>query len=107
MRGADVGSQTAPAVHGAWPPETGLRGFSSGRLNAAPPDVPVERPLSGAAFGGCRPVAVLRRGDLHAPKQSFENACRLEDYLDHSMLAMTASNSAPESCEGSTSISAV
>ena len=52
-------------------------------------------------------VAVLRRSDLHAPKQSLKNACRLEDYFDHSMLAMTASNSAPESCEGSISISAV
>jgi hypothetical protein len=46
MRGAEVGFQTAAAVRDAWPPETGRRGFGSGRLNAAPPEVPVERPLS-------------------------------------------------------------
>ena len=42
MRAEDVGSQTAPVVHGAWPPESGVQGVGSRRLNAEPPDVPVE-----------------------------------------------------------------
>ena len=68
MRAEDVRSQSAPVVRGIWPSETGLRGFGSGRFNAAPPDVPVERPLTGTAHVGERPIAEAGGSYLNARK---------------------------------------
>ena len=35
------------------------------------PMSPVERPLSGVAFGGCRPIADMRRSGLGARNLTF------------------------------------
>ncbi len=62
----DVGSQGAPVVGGAWRPETGRQHVGCGRLNAQPPAASIERPLTGAAFGRCRPEAGFGRTELTA-----------------------------------------
>jgi len=70
-RGGDVGSQSAPVVRGAWPPETGLRGFGSRRSTATAIGVPIERPLAGAAHVAERPICDIRIFGLVAEKRSF------------------------------------
>jgi hypothetical protein len=63
-------------------------------------------PKAASLIVRCRSESEIAVAGLAAANAVIDEAHEPEAYFDHSMLSMTASNSAAESCLGSLSISA-